>query len=270
MPSAVSDTNLSTRFEGDKNRITDDEHAQAWIDSDDERIVVSLASNPRLRKLRLTESEDLVDGREYIKRLRQQFERLYPVPEWANPIPRPRRPGKGRNRLSNSSVSTEADESRSDVSSNSGEISTQPLTKLMKDTINLLKPATANPLTVRRLRPEFIDIQRTKDISDAQPVRLSCKRDILSAQAYWLTIVRDNITSVPSVLSSPSFLRTILHVISSPSLPTSTFSKSSSHLFTSSPNPAVYLYIPTFVGFQDLLLWSTSLFPCLGPFVRQN
>lgn len=184
MPSAVSGTNLSTRFGEDKDGITDNEHAQAWIDSDDERIVVSLASNPRLRKLRHTETEDFVNGREYIKRLQQQFERLYPVPEWANPPPRRKGPRKGRRRLSNSSVSTEADESGSDVSSKSREISTQPLTKLMKDTTSLLKPATAVPFAIRRLRPEIIDIQRTKDIGDAQPVRLSCKRDILSARAY--------------------------------------------------------------------------------------
>ena len=184
MPSAVIDTNPSTRFEGDKDRITDDEHAPAWIDSDDERIVVSLASNPRLRKLRLIESEDLVGGREYIKRLRQQFERLYPVPEWANPTPRWKGPRKGRSRLSKSSGSTDADESGSDVSSNSGEVSTQPLTKLMKDTSNLLDPATASSFAARRLRPEIIDIQRTKDISDAQPVRMSCKCIVLSARAY--------------------------------------------------------------------------------------
>ena len=184
MPFAASGTKLSTRAERNKDKIKDDEHAQAWIDSDDERVVVSLASNPRLRKLRLTESEDFVSGREYIKRLRQQFERLYPVPEWANPPPRQKWPRKGRSRLSNSSMSTEAEESGSDVSSRSGEISTQPLTKLMKDTTGLLKPTTAISFADRRLQPEIIDIQRTRDIGDAQPVRLSCKLDILSARAY--------------------------------------------------------------------------------------
>jgi U3 small nucleolar RNA-associated protein 18 len=46
--------------------------APVWEDSDDERILVSLASNPRLRKLRLMESEDLVNGKEYTERLRRQ------------------------------------------------------------------------------------------------------------------------------------------------------------------------------------------------------
>jgi U3 small nucleolar RNA-associated protein 18 len=44
----------------------------AWHDSDDERIQVSLASNNRLRKLRRTEDEDVINGKEYSRRLRQQ------------------------------------------------------------------------------------------------------------------------------------------------------------------------------------------------------
>lgn len=43
-----------------------------WDDSDDERVVVSLADNPRLRKLRVTEEENLISGKEYQKRLRKQ------------------------------------------------------------------------------------------------------------------------------------------------------------------------------------------------------
>ena len=62
----------------------------AWHDSDDETITISLASTNRLRKLRKTEDEDTVNGRVYTHRLRQQFERIYPVPEWAKPIPKRR------------------------------------------------------------------------------------------------------------------------------------------------------------------------------------
>jgi U3 small nucleolar RNA-associated protein 18 len=47
-------------------------NAPVWEDSDDERMMVCLASNPRLRKLRLTESEDMVNGKEYTERLRRQ------------------------------------------------------------------------------------------------------------------------------------------------------------------------------------------------------
>ena len=49
-----------------------DDNGPAWDDSDDDKIHVSLASASRLRKLRKSESEDVVTGREYIRRLRQQ------------------------------------------------------------------------------------------------------------------------------------------------------------------------------------------------------
>ena len=45
----------------------------AWEDSDDERLVVSLASVPRLRKLRRTEAEDVISGKDYVRRLRKQY-----------------------------------------------------------------------------------------------------------------------------------------------------------------------------------------------------
>jgi len=54
-------------------------------------LTISLATTSRLRKLRKTEDEDTVNGRVYTRRLRQQFERIYPVPEWASPTPKNRR-----------------------------------------------------------------------------------------------------------------------------------------------------------------------------------
>jgi U3 small nucleolar RNA-associated protein 18 len=44
---------------------------------------VSLAADPRLRKLRDAPGEDALGGREYERRLRRQFERLHPAPAWA-------------------------------------------------------------------------------------------------------------------------------------------------------------------------------------------
>jgi len=64
----------------------------AWYDSDDETVTISLTSTSRLRKLRKTEGEDIVKGKIYTRRLRQQFERIYPLPDWASPAqPHPRR-----------------------------------------------------------------------------------------------------------------------------------------------------------------------------------
>lgn len=153
----------------DNKSYKDEEGAQAWTDSDDERIVVSLASNPRLRKLRFTEAEDLVDGREYTKRLRQQFQRLYPVPEWADPLSR-KKVRKRRRRLLDNSVSSESDGPASDMSFEPEELSAQPLTKLMRNTMSIIDTTTSARSTRQKLRPEVIDIQRTKDVGDAQPV----------------------------------------------------------------------------------------------------
>ena len=44
---------------------TESNEADAWIDSEDDRLVVSLDSNPRLRKLRNYEGENWINGKEY-------------------------------------------------------------------------------------------------------------------------------------------------------------------------------------------------------------
>ncbi|MCJ1404120.1 hypothetical protein MMC11_007345 [Xylographa trunciseda] len=149
---------------------TDGANPPAWIDSDDERITVSLASNPRLRKLRISESEDLVNGKEYTKRLRQQFERLYPVPEWANPSASKRTSSRRKRRkLSDAGSSSTATNSEDDMSVDSDSLSAQPLAKLLQSTAPLTQTSSVTPSTRKKLRPEVIDIQRTKDVSGVQP-----------------------------------------------------------------------------------------------------
>ncbi|KAL1916838.1 uncharacterized protein VTP21DRAFT_5542 [Calcarisporiella thermophila] len=55
----------------------------AWHDSDDENLRISIASDKKLRKLRENEEEDVISGLEYEQRLRHQFSKIYPVPNWA-------------------------------------------------------------------------------------------------------------------------------------------------------------------------------------------
>lgn len=141
--------------------------AAAWVDSDDDRILVSLASNPRLRKLRNTESEDLVNGREYTKRLRRQFERLCPVPGWAIPSAAVKPSHKRPRQLTNTSEGSSDDASADEMSIDSEDLLVQPLAKLLQNTTDLVKTSSGRG----RLRPEVIDMQRTKDVGLAQPVR---------------------------------------------------------------------------------------------------
>lgn len=54
-----------------------------WSDSDDEKLLVSIASSARLKKLRQNMDERKVNGKEYQKRLRAQFLSLHPQPSWA-------------------------------------------------------------------------------------------------------------------------------------------------------------------------------------------
>ncbi|KAJ9648851.1 U3 snoRNP protein [Coniosporium tulheliwenetii] len=143
--------------------------APAWEDSDDERMTVSLASVPRLRKLRRTEGEDVINGKEYARRLRRQFERLYPVPEWANPSARG--PPKKKRRTASGPWNSSAEDSSSadEAALDDDEPSMQPLAELLKDADSLTRRAEHGVSRKRKLRPGVIDIQRTKDISGTQP-----------------------------------------------------------------------------------------------------
>ena len=65
--------------------------APAWTDPDDASLEVSLASSTRLRKLRDAPEEDAINGREYERRLRRQFMKMNPTPEWATTAARRKR-----------------------------------------------------------------------------------------------------------------------------------------------------------------------------------
>lgn len=139
----------------------------AWEDSDDERLTVSMAGASRLRKLRNFEGEEVVNGTEYSERLRQQYQRLYPLPEWAkSPADK-----KKRRRRSSAAGSDESGASGSEMEldSDGEEVdSALPLDAFLRDA-NSFSAATANAAGSRKrrkLRPETLDIQRTRDIPD--------------------------------------------------------------------------------------------------------
>lgn len=151
-----------------------DEIPAVWHDSDDEQLAISLASQPRLRKLRVTESEDLISGKEYIKRLRRQFQRLHPVPEWADPelIAKRRKKaisGAGHDD-SDDAAANGVDEMDTD-NEEDDEMTMQPLARLLQNATDLTK-IEDNTRTggKRKLRQEVLDIQRLKDVGGNQPV----------------------------------------------------------------------------------------------------
>ncbi|KIJ45214.1 hypothetical protein M422DRAFT_167177 [Sphaerobolus stellatus SS14] len=86
LPTAIEET----QNQDDQNRVglgalsSSKGKKAAWADPDDATIQVSLTSDKRLRKLRDTTEEDTIGGRDYEARLRRQYEKVIPVPEWAS------------------------------------------------------------------------------------------------------------------------------------------------------------------------------------------
>ncbi|KAL2866381.1 WD40 repeat domain-containing protein [Aspergillus lucknowensis] len=163
-----------------------DELPPVWHDSDDERITVSLASQNRLRKLRVTESEDVISGKEYIRRLRRQYLHLHPTPDWANP------------KVNKQANEDEDDSDRVDEMDTDDEEATptQPLAKLLQ-VVDFTKIENQGPTGGRlKLRKEVIGIQRLKDIGKDQPV---------SMQQFVSLPVANVVCNIQSAVSSLSF-----------------------------------------------------------------
>ncbi|KKY38412.1 putative wd g-beta repeat containing protein [Diaporthe ampelina] len=139
----------------------DDGPQPAWVDSDDERLAVSLAGVKQLRKLRESEADDLVNGTEYTRRLRQYYLRLNPLPSWAKDSSE--RKTKRRRRSSAASSGSDSS-SGSEVSGDEEDISALPLERFLRDAGAL--QGEGGRRRKRKLRPEVIDIQRTRDIAD--------------------------------------------------------------------------------------------------------
>ncbi|KAJ9640769.1 U3 snoRNP protein [Knufia peltigerae] len=178
-------------------------HAQpTWYDSDDDRITVSLASNTRLRKLRDTESDDVVSGRQYIQRLRRQYESLHPTPDWVK---------YARKKRKLSAQDDGDKDTDSDVSMDEGSDSlpsAQPLSELLRSAGSLTSTArqpSQEHKGPRKLRPEVIDIQRTKDVAASGPSSI----DSLQFHPYYPLLIA----------AGPSSMATIYHVSPHPPNP---------------------------------------------------
>ncbi|KAJ2690760.1 U3 snoRNP protein [Coemansia sp. RSA 1285] len=78
------DDNESSGADSDSEEEADSkEEAAAWVDEDTQNARVALKGAIRTRKLRKIEGENIVHGDVYEERLRQQFQKINPVPKWA-------------------------------------------------------------------------------------------------------------------------------------------------------------------------------------------
>lgn len=136
----------------------------AWEDSDDDRLTVSLAGVKQLRKLRKSEADDIVSGTEYARRLRQQYLRLNPLPAWAKEASKDKKVKRRRRSSAASSGSDSASGSELSGEDDDDDISALPLERFLRDVSAI--NGDGGRRKKRKLRPEVIDIQRTRDISD--------------------------------------------------------------------------------------------------------
>ena len=121
----------------------------AWTDPDDSNLEVSLASSARLRKLRDAPEEDAVKGPEYERRLRRQFVKMNPTPEWAIAARRKRR----------------RKESDVDAGANvNADVLTQDLDALLTSSGGILGRKSR-----ARLDPGVLAIERLRDANQAAP-----------------------------------------------------------------------------------------------------
>lgn len=208
----------------------------AWQDSDDERMAVSLASVSRLRKLRRTETEDVVSGKEYIRRLRKYYEMLNPIPDWA--IQATQKPARKKRRVSHDEDASDGDLSSGDDvdmdMKDDGELSADPLSRLLKDSAGLVRRGDTTTNKKRKLRPEVLDIQRTKDIPDVQPSAITSLSFhptlplLLSSGPASTLYLHHIIASPPAPSANP--LLTSLHIRKNP-LTTTVFHPTDSRIF---------------------------------------
>lgn len=124
-----------------------------------------------MRKLRTTEDEDVINGKEYVRRLRRQFQRMHPMPDWADP----ELAAKRRKMDSDDSDAESGEEIDSDEDEH---LSMQPLAKLLQNASDLTRVEdNVRSGGKRKLRQEVLDIQRLKDVGKTQPVRTHSTRN---------------------------------------------------------------------------------------------
>ncbi|CCK68961.1 Utp18p KNAG_0B05280 [Huiozyma naganishii CBS 8797] len=131
------------------------EEENAWEDSDDEQLRVPITETHRTKKLRHSYTENKITGTAYIRRLRTQFEKIYPRPKWADEPDVDEKDG-------NASSDEEAEETGEQVVD--GDV--YALSKILQSTYNY------KDVSGTKLLPSVsLDILRLKDANVSHPSR---------------------------------------------------------------------------------------------------
>ncbi|GJN92625.1 hypothetical protein Rhopal_005660-T1 [Rhodotorula paludigena] len=141
----------------------------AWHDPADEALQVSLQGQKRLRKLRDAAAEDVVSGLEYESRLRRQFEKLHPPPQWATDARRKilRRRAAAAQHGGNAALLIGGDSDASDASDAEGSADERDEADELFSRANV---GGSKKRTVKggRIEPGEIDIDRVRDANQQE------------------------------------------------------------------------------------------------------
>ncbi|KZT09564.1 WD40 repeat-like protein [Laetiporus sulphureus 93-53] len=135
----------------------------AWIDPDDPDLQVSLANDKRLRKLRDAAVEDMLRGKEYERRLRRQFQKINPTPEWAAKARKKLHPEQTKRRRSSSASASDLEGSDEDI-----------LPELLSDARGILqrgrrpKALPHGTLSIERLRDANLSARSEGEVKAVQ------------------------------------------------------------------------------------------------------
>ncbi|AEY96832.1 FAEL153Wp [Eremothecium gossypii FDAG1] len=121
----------------------------AWSDSDDEHLNVTIGQTNMSKKLRTTYAEKELSSRQYVQRLRQQFEKIYPRPLWVD------------EHESESGYESSANEDSEQLVD--GDVSA--LAKILHNTYSYKAQSSS------LLSPKTLDIVRLKDANVSHPSR---------------------------------------------------------------------------------------------------
>ena len=116
---------------------------------------------------------------------------LNPVPDWA--LEATQRPSKKR-RVMRDEDDEDEEDMDVDMDEDEDEIEAEPLGKLLRDAGGLVRRTEATAGRKRKLRPETLDIQRTKDIDGTQPVSFADTAE-----------PKEKLTAMQSAITSLSF-----------------------------------------------------------------